>query len=126
MLLTLRVIRLPIKTDFKQVGSECVLALSGKVTLGEASQTVRTTLEDLIKNGNTRIVLNLADVSFIDSAGLGILTMNYASVKAAGGLLKLAEAQERVKEALEVTRLTRLFPLYATEQEALQSFTAAA
>ncbi len=115
-----------IKTGYKQVGSEGVLSLSGKITLGEASQTVRTALEDLLKNGNTRVVINLADVSFIDSAGLGILTMNFASMKAAGGLLKLAEMQERVREALEVTRLTRLFPPYATEREALESFTAVA
>ena len=115
-----------IKTAFRQIGTECVLSLSGKVTLGEASQTVRSALEDLLKRGNTRIVLNLADVSFIDSAGLGILTMNFTSIKAAGGMLKIAEPQERVKEALEVTRLTRLFPPYATEREALDSFTSAA
>ncbi len=99
-----------------------VAALSGKVTLGEASQSVRTTVEKLVSEGCVHVILNLKDVPFIDSAGLGALTLSYTKTKSAGGMLKLAEVQARVKDALEMTRLTKIFTLFATEQEAIDSF----
>ena len=113
-----------ITAKLKQVGETAVVSLCGKVTLGEASQSLRTTLEQLFHRGSLRVVLNLSEVPFIDSAGLGVLALNSATVKAQGGLLKLAEAQARVKEALELVRLTSVVSLYATEQEAIDSFTA--
>lgn len=110
------------KTEVKKVGSTSVLSISGKVTLGEASQTLRAALDQLVMEGSNQIVLNLAEVPFMDSAGLGVLALNFANAKAAGGMLKVAEPQARVKEAVELVRLDHLFPLYATEQEAIDSF----
>ncbi len=110
------------KTEVRKVGSTSVLSISGKVTVGEPSQTLRAALDQLVLDGSNQIVLNLSDVPFMDSAGLGVLALNFANTKAAGGMLKLAEPQERVKEAVELVRLNRLFPLYATEQEAIDSF----
>lgn len=101
-----------------------MVALRGKVTLGEASQSLRRTAEDLVAEGFPRIVFNLSAVSFIDSAGLGTLTLGYSRAKAAGGLLKLVAPQNRIREALEMTRLTVMFPLYATDEEAINSFAA--
>jgi anti-anti-sigma factor len=103
-----------------------VVALKGKITLGEASQSVRNVVEQLVAENCPKIVFNLALVPFIDSAGLGALTLSYTKTKAVGGLLKLAETQVRVKDALEMTRLTRLFPLYETEKEAVDSFSSEA
>ena len=111
-----------ITTRLRQVGTTSVVSLSGKVTLGEASQSLRTTLEQLFTRGSLQIVLNLEDVPFIDSAGLGVLAVNSASAKAQGGALKLAAPQARVKDALELVRLNQVLPFFATEQEALDSF----
>ncbi len=113
---------MPITAKLKQVGPTAVVSVSGKVTLGEASQSLRTTLEQLFNRGSLQVVLNLAEVPFIDSAGLGVLALNSASVKAQGGVLKLAEPQARVRDALELVRLNRVIALYATEQEAIDSF----
>lgn len=110
------------KTEVKKVGSTSVLSISGKVTVGEGSQTLRAALDQLVLDGSNQIVVNLAGVPFMDSAGLGVLALNFANTKAAGGMLKVAEPQDRVKEAVELVRLNHLFPLYATEQEAIDSF----
>lgn len=110
------------KTEVRKIGSTSVLSISGKITLGEASQKLRAALDQLVLDGHHQIVLNLADVPFMDSAGLGVLAVNFANTKAAGGMLKVAEPQARVKEAVELVRLNHLFPLYATEQEAIDSF----
>jgi anti-sigma B factor antagonist len=99
------------------------VALHGKVTLGEGSEAVRAVVEKLTTEGCQQIILNLAGVPFIDSAGLGALALGYTQLKKAGGLLKVAEASPRVQDALEMTRLTRLFPVYTSEKDAAASFT---
>jgi anti-sigma B factor antagonist len=109
-------------TGIRKVGTVSVVNLAGRVTLGKAAESVRELIDQLLAEGAPQIVLNLAEVSFIDSAGLGVLVANLAKIKAAGGMLRIAEPQERVKDALELTRLTKLFPLYSTESEALDSF----
>ena len=99
-----------------------MVVLKGKVTLGEASQSLRSTVEQLIAENCSKIVFDLGGVPFIDSAGLGALTLSYTKAKSAGGMLKLAQAQPRVKDALEMTRLTRIFPLFESEKEAVSDF----
>ncbi len=111
-----------LESELRRVGPITILVLRGKITLGEASQSVRNTVESLLAEGCSRIIFNLSGVLFIDSAGLGALTLSYTKTKAAGGLLKLVDPQRRVRDAIEITRLTRLFPLYASEQEAIESF----
>ncbi len=109
-------------SETRKAGSVMVVSFTGKIVLGEPSQSVRAIVEKLVAENCPQIVFNLSGVPFIDSAGLGALTLSYTKTKNAGGLLKLAEPQVRVKDALEMTRLTRLFPLYANEQEAIDSF----
>jgi anti-sigma B factor antagonist len=116
---------LVLTTNLKKVGTASVVSLTGRVTLGKTAEAVGEVIEQELSEGVQNIVLNLSGVTFIDSSGLGTLVANLAKTKAAGGMLKLAEPQERVKSALELTRLTGLFPLYATEQDALNSFNAA-
>jgi anti-sigma B factor antagonist len=113
---------LPLESQIRNEGTVAFVALRGKVVLGEASDSLRKLVENLATDGRQRIVLNLSGVPFIDSAGLGALALSYTKVKAAGGLLKIAEASPRVQDALEMTRLTRLFPVYTSEQDAAASF----
>jgi anti-anti-sigma factor len=111
-----------LEIETRKIGSIAVVAVRGKVTLGEASQALRRTAEELVAEGFPKIVFNLSGVTFIDSAGLGTLTLGYSKAKAAGGLLKLVAPQQRVREALEMTRLTVMFPLYTSDEEAVSSF----
>ena len=113
------------EAEVLRTNSAAVVSARGRITLGEASQTLRNTIEQLCSEGTSNVVLNLAGVTFIDSAGLGVLTMGYSKAKAAGGRLKLSAAQPRVIDALEMTRLTRMFPLYENTEAALASFTSA-
>jgi anti-anti-sigma factor len=113
---------LAFEAEIRKAGAAAIVTLRGKITLGDASQALRDTAEQLIREGFPRIVFNLEGVTFMDSAGLGALTLVYSKSKAAGGLLKLVAPPPRVREALEMTRLTTLFPDYATDQEAIDSF----
>lgn len=112
-------------TDLKKVGTASVISITGRFTLGKPAESVRAVIDQVLSDGGQNIVLNLAGVSFIDSAGLGLLVINITKAKAAGGEVKLAEPQERVKDVFELTRLTKLFPLYASEQDAINSFDSA-
>lgn len=90
--------------------------------MGAPSNEFRSTIADLLRAGNQRIVLNFKGVPYADSAGIGALAFNFSNIKAAGGRLVVAEAQQAVREVLDVTRLSQLIPMFATEQEALSSF----
>ena len=111
------------EAEVLRTSAAAVISARGRVTLGEASQTLRSTIEQLCTEGTPHVVLNLAGVTFVDSAGLGVLTLGYSKCKAADGALKLAAAQPRVKDALEMTRLTRMFTLYENTEDAIASFT---
>jgi anti-sigma B factor antagonist len=114
---------MPLTTVVRNVGPAAVIAVVGKIALGETWNSIDELLQKQRDEGTRQIVLNLSGVPFIDSAGLGLLIMNLAKMKAAGGMIRLAEPQSRVQSALELTRLTNLFPIFETEQEALNSFT---
>jgi anti-sigma B factor antagonist len=100
-----------------------IVDLSGRVTLGEGACTVRDTVKRLMDRGDMRILLNLRDVTYIDSAGLGELVGSYATMTNRGGQIKLLHAQNKVQDALRVTRLHGLFESFLDEAEALRSFT---
>ncbi len=111
-----------ITTQLHQSGSVWVLALQGKLVLGTSSNEFRSTIAELLKAGNQLIVLNFSGVPYADSAGIGALAFNFSNIKAAGGRLVVAEAQQAVREVMDVTRLSQLIPMFATEQEAISSF----
>src|SRR5579872_3330226 len=108
----------------KEVSGVTVLDLSGRITLGEGSAELRAKLKDLLKEGKTRLVLNLADVSYIDSAGLGTLVAGYTSAQSQGARLKLANLTSRFTETLNITKLVTVFEVYNTVAEAILSFDA--
>jgi anti-sigma B factor antagonist len=110
----------------RHAGNIAVVDLSGRITLGDGSGLVRETIKSLLKEGRKDILLNLKDVSYMDSAGLGELVGAYASVTNAGGTIKLLNAQGRVKEVLSVTKLYTVFEAFSDEAAALKSFSSAA
>jgi anti-sigma B factor antagonist len=103
-----------------------IIDLSGRITLGEGSGLVRNTIKEQLNAGRKNILLNLADVSYIDSAGLGEMVGAYATVTNAGGEIKLLNVQNKVHDLLQVTKLYTVFPAYSNEAQALASFSQAA
>jgi anti-sigma B factor antagonist len=106
----------------RAVDGVTVLQLSGKIVLGEGEVQIRDRIKDLLADGQRKILLNLADVSYIDSAGLGTLISSFATVKREQGELKLANLTNRVQDLLAITKLITVFDTYDSEAEALSSF----
>ncbi len=99
-----------------------IFDLKGRLTVGEASTTLREQLSRAAAGGPLKAVLNLAEVDYIDSTGLGSLVICYTSLKKAGGALKLLNLNRRNIELLVLTKLTTVFELYTDEQDAVNSF----
>ena len=108
----------------KQVSGVTVLQLSGRITLGEESSQLRTKIKDVLGQGNTRLVLDLAEVAYIDSAGLGTLVAGFTSAQNQGANMKLANLTKRFDELLHITKLVTVFDVYKTVEDALKSFAA--
>jgi len=109
----------------KQVSGVTVLHLAGRVTLGEESNQLRTKIKTLLGEGKARLVLDLADVSYIDSAGLGTLVAGFTSAQNQGASMKLANLTKRFNEQLHITKLVTVFDVYESVDEAVKSFAAA-
>jgi anti-sigma B factor antagonist len=112
------------KAATRQTGDVAIVDLSGRITLGDGSGLVRDTIKDILKLGGRSILLNLQNVTYIDSAGLGELVGAYVSVTNAGGRIKLLNAQGKVTEVLAVTKLYTVFETFSDEGAALRSYQA--
>jgi anti-sigma B factor antagonist len=110
------------KIENRVVGEVQILDCSGKITLGEGTMAIRNTVRELLKNGNKKIVLNLADVNYIDSSGIGELVSSFTTVTNQGGSLKLLNLTKKIHELLAITKLLTVFQVYDTEQAAIASF----
>jgi len=99
-----------------------ILDLNGRLTVGLEVSTFRERLQKLIDSGRTNIILNLKDVDYIDSTGLGALVMSYTSLQRAGGKIKLLNLSRRGIELLVMTKLTTIFEVFDDEQNAINSF----
>ena len=110
--------------DIKErvVGGVSILDLSGKIVLGEGDVQVKDRIKDLLSDGQRRILLNLADVNYVDSAGLGALISSYTTVRREGGSLKLVNLTKRIQDLLAITKLITVFETFDTEETALDSF----
>jgi len=109
----------------KEVSGVTVLQLIGRVTLGEESNQLRTRLKDTLSQGKTRLVLDLAEITYIDSAGLGALVAGFTSAQNQGANLKLANLTKRFREQLNITKLVTVFDVYDSVQDAVKSFESA-
>ena len=114
------------KAAVRNSGDVAIVDLSGRITLGDGSGLVRTTIKELTGAGSRNILLNLKDVTYIDSAGLGELVGSYATVASQGGAIKLLNVQGKVKDLLQMTKLYTVFVTFDDEAAALRSFAASA
>ncbi len=106
----------------RTVGSVIVLDLNGRLTRNDGSGEIRAALSALLKQGHTQFLLNLADVPYMDSTGIGELVSVFITVRNHKGTLRLVNLTERVRELFEVAQLTQVFELFNGEADALQSF----
>jgi anti-sigma B factor antagonist len=111
-----------LKMTTREVDGVTVVALDGRIVLGEESNALREKVKSLIAEGKKKIVLNMANVTFIDSAGLGTLVAAHHSAKSQGAALKLAHLGAKFQEVLQITKLLTVFDVYNTEAEAVASF----
>jgi len=111
-----------LKMGTREVNDIMIIDLSGQITLGEASAAIRDEVRDQLGSKFSKILLNLADVTYIDSAGLGELTAAYTSVRNRGGELKLLNLTKRVRDLMQITKLYTVFDVYDDEKKAAASF----
>jgi anti-sigma B factor antagonist len=111
------------KVATRQVDGVTILDLSGRITLGEGSVTLRDSVQDLLAKGSKHILLNLGEVNYIDSSGIGELVSAFTSVRNAGGELKLLKLTKKVHDLLQITKLYTVFDIYDDEAKAVASFT---
>ena len=111
-----------VKLTTRQVGDVTVIDANGRITLGEGSSTFRDTIKDLTARGNKKLLLNLGDVSYIDSSGIGEMVSGFTSVTNQGGELKLLHLNKRVKDLLQITKLYTVFDVFEDEAAAVRSF----
>jgi anti-sigma B factor antagonist len=110
------------KIETRTVGDVQILDCSGKITLGEGTMAVRNTVRDILKSGGKSIILNLADVNYIDSSGIGELVSTYTTVTNNGGQLKLLNLTKKIQELLAITKLLTVFQVFDDETSARNSF----
>jgi anti-sigma B factor antagonist len=110
------------KLSTRQVGDVTVVDVAGRITLGEGSSSLRESIRELMTKGNKRILLNLSEVSYIDSSGIGELVSGFTTVTNAGGQLKLVGLTKRVQDLLQITKLYTVFDVYDDEAAAIRSY----
>ena len=111
-----------VKLTTRQVGDVTVIDVAGRITLGEGSSALREALRDLVSKNQKKILLNLGDVTYIDSSGIGELVSGFTTVTNSGGALKLLNLNKRVKDLLQITKLYTVFDVHEDEAAAIRSF----
>ena len=110
------------KASTRQVAGITIVDLSGRITLGEGSVVLRDTIRDVVSQGNKKILLNLGDVTYIDSSGIGELVSAFTSVRNQGGELKLLNLTKKVHDLLQITKLYTVFDVRDDEASAVGAF----
>ncbi|HLI63956.1 MAG TPA: STAS domain-containing protein [Terriglobales bacterium] len=110
------------KASTRQIDGVTIVDLSGRITLGEGSVVLRDTIKDLLSKGQKKILLNLGDVSYIDSSGIGELVSAFTSVRNQGGELKLLHLTKKVHDLLQITKLYTVFDVKDDEATAVGAF----
>ena len=110
------------KASVRQVEDVTIVDLSGRIKLGEGSSVLRETVKDLLAKGQKNILLNLAEISYIDSSGIGELVAAFTSVRKQGGELKLLHLTRKVHDLLQITKLYTVFDVKDDEAAALKAF----
>jgi anti-sigma B factor antagonist len=110
------------KIDERTVGDVTILDMQGKLLIGEGDELLREKINGLVEGGTTKILLNLGDVPYMDSAGLGEVVRCYTTVSRKNGKLKLVNLTKRLQDLLSITKLLTVFETYESEDEAVKSF----
>jgi anti-sigma B factor antagonist len=110
----------------RAVGNVTILDLKGKLTLGDGDALLKDKIHSLLHQGRKHFLLNLGDVPYIDSAGIGEVVSTFATVNRQGGTLKLLNLTKRIHDLLVITKLLTVFDTFSTEADALRSFSSAA
>lgn len=106
----------------RQAGDVTILDLSGKITIGEGSVQLRDSVRKLLEDGKKKVLLNLGDVSYVDSSGIGELVSSYTTTNNQGGQLKLLNLTKKIQDLLMITKLLTVFETFDNESEAVASF----
>src|SRR5918911_1345826 len=109
----------------RSIGDVMVLDIKGKITLGEGDEQLKDKVNSLVNQGHRKIVLNLAEVPYLDSAGLGEIVRTYTTVSRQGGSLKLLNLTKRITDLLSITKLLTVFETFESEADAVRSFSSA-
>lgn len=110
------------KTSTRQVNGVTIVDMSGRITLGEGGVVLRDTVRDLLARGDKRILLNLGDVTYIDSSGVGELVSGFTAARKQGAELKLLNLTKRVHDLLQITKLVTVFDIKDDEDVAISAF----
>ena len=113
---------LSVKLTTRQVGDVTVVDAAGRITLGDGASAFRDTIRDLASSGHKKLLLNLAEVSYIDSSGIGEMVSGFTTVTNQGGQVKLLNLTKRVKDLLQITKLYTVFEVFEDETAAVGSF----
>lgn len=111
-----------VKMSTRQVGDVTVIDAVGRITLGDGASTFRDTIRGLVGGGQKKLLLNLAEVSYIDSSGIGEMVSGFTTVTNQGGVVKLLGLNKRVKDLLQITKLYTVFEVFDDEAQAVRSF----
>jgi anti-sigma B factor antagonist len=111
-----------VKLTTRQVGDVTVVDAVGRITLGEGASTFRDSIRDLAATGHKKLLLNLAEISYIDSSGIGELVSGFTTVANQGGTVKLLNLTKRVQDLLQITKLYTVFEVFDDEAKAVRSF----
>lgn len=111
-----------LRATYRDAGPVTVVDLSGRITLGDSSALLRKTIRGLLQDERKKILLNLADVDYIDSSGIGELVSGFTAVKNQSGELKLLQLTKKVRDLLQITKLYTVFDIYTDENTAIRSF----
>lgn len=111
------------KFSTRKLGDVTVIDVDGKVLLGEGDVEIKQAVDNLLKQGQKKIILNLAKVPYLDSAGLGEIIRCFTTLRKNGGNFKLLSPNQRIKDLLNITKLLNVFDCYDNESAALASFT---
>jgi anti-sigma B factor antagonist len=106
----------------RRVGSVTILALRGRLVLDDGDALLREHVDNLVSGGRVRLIADLTDLDYVDSAGIGVLIAKYLSLRRKGGDLKLLRLSSRTHHALEITHLLTVFETFETEEDAVRSF----
>jgi anti-sigma B factor antagonist len=110
--------------ETKKLGDVTVLSPQGKIVIGDEVAALREKIKELLEAGNKNILINMANVTYIDSTGVGALVGSFTSIRNQGGQMKLANLGQRVRDILLVTKLLTVFDVYDSEAEGTKSFAA--